>query len=90
MSWRQMMALCACRVYDPMIGDRLLNKLQRRPKASFDFVQEGRFQKQAELQRLRVRAPDSTFQHRHTCRPSCSIKYLEGMRDVCAVAHSRD
>jgi hypothetical protein len=37
-----------------MIGDRLLNKLQRRPRASFDFVQEGRFQKQAELQRLKV------------------------------------
>ena len=43
-----------CSVYDPMIGDRLLKRMERRPRGSFDFVQEGRFQKQAELQRLRV------------------------------------
>ena len=38
------------------MGDRLSRKLERRPRASFDFVSQGRFQKAAELQRLRVRA----------------------------------
>lgn len=41
-------------MYDPVLGDRLLRKQERRPRSNFDFVQEGRFQKQAEMQRLRV------------------------------------
>lgn len=41
--------------YDQEIGERLLNKTLRRPRASFDFVQHGRFEKQAEAMRLKVR-----------------------------------
>lgn len=43
-----------CSFYDQEIGDRLLNKTLRRPRASFDFVQHGRFEKQAEAMRLKV------------------------------------
>ncbi len=43
--------------YDPEMGERAARKLQRQPRASFDFVSQGRFQKQAELQRLRVSRP---------------------------------
>ena len=41
--------------YDPEMGERAARRLQRQPRASFDFVSQGRFQKAAELQRLRAR-----------------------------------
>lgn len=34
------------RSFDDSMGDRDMQRLQRRPRATFDFVQEGRFQKQ--------------------------------------------
>lgn len=49
----QGVVLC-CSFYDPELGDRLLNRVERRPRASFDFVQQGRFEKQAEAMRLKV------------------------------------
>ena len=45
-----------CRFFDPGLGNRALERLQRRPRASFQFVEEGRLQKQAETGRLRVGA----------------------------------
>lgn len=45
------------RFFDPIIGNRGLRRLERRPRASFQFVEEGKLQKQAELGRLRVGAP---------------------------------
>jgi hypothetical protein len=36
------------------MGDRLLNKVERRPRANFEFVQHGRFERQAEAMRLKV------------------------------------
>jgi hypothetical protein len=55
--------VCACLTrgararsfFDPELGTRSLRKLERRKKTGFDFVQEGRFQKLAETQRLKVR-----------------------------------
>ncbi|CAL8464003.1 g3538 [Coccomyxa elongata] len=44
--------------YDQEIGERLLNKTLRRPRASFDFVQHGRFEKQAEAMRLKAQFGD--------------------------------
>lgn len=51
-------ALCPSsprRFFDPTIGNRGLRRLERRPRASFQFVEEGQLQKQAEQDRLRVR-----------------------------------
>ena len=42
------------RFYDPEMGNRAARRLARRPR-TFSFVEEGRFQKQAEMARLRVR-----------------------------------
>jgi hypothetical protein len=47
----------ARRFFDPEIGNRGLRRLERRPRASFQFVEEGKLQKQAEIGRLRVRPP---------------------------------
>jgi hypothetical protein len=41
--------------FDPELGDRGLKRMERRRRAGFSFVEEGNFQKQAEIQRLRVR-----------------------------------
>jgi hypothetical protein len=49
------------RFFDPTIGNRALRRLERRPRASLQFVEEGRFQKQAETARLRVRAERAVF-----------------------------
>jgi hypothetical protein len=35
--------------FDPRMGDRGLRKLERRARPTFEFVQEGEFQKQAEI-----------------------------------------
>ena len=46
--------LVDCSFYDESIGQREAKRLQRPRKANFDFVQEGRFSRMAELQRIRV------------------------------------
>ena len=46
---------CRHRFFDPGLGSRGLRRMQRRPRASFQFVEEGKLQKQAEMGRLRVR-----------------------------------
>lgn len=45
------------RFFDPGLGNRGLRRMQRRPRASLTFVEEGKLQKQAEIGRLRVRPP---------------------------------
>ena len=42
---------------DPFIGNREEKRLERRRRPGFDFIQQGRLQKQAEGQRLRVFTP---------------------------------
>ena len=50
-----LLGVCAWHSFiDPELGDRAARKLDRRRRPGFDFVQEGRFQKQAEMQRLKV------------------------------------
>lgn len=44
--------------YDPEMGNRAARRLARRPR-NFSFVEEGRFQKQAEMARLRARFGDT-------------------------------
>ncbi|KAK9829066.1 hypothetical protein WJX72_003724 [[Myrmecia] bisecta] len=44
--------------FDPELGHRGLKRLERKPRMGFDFVKEGRFQKDAENQRLRARLGD--------------------------------
>ena len=47
--------VCCMRSFiDPFIGNREEKRLERRRRPSFDFIQQGRLQKQAEGQRLRV------------------------------------
>ena len=46
--------LAARSFVDPFIGDREEKKLERPKRAGFEFVQQGRLQRQAEGQRLRV------------------------------------
>jgi hypothetical protein len=41
--------------YDPGIGNRALKRQDRRPRAELRFVEEGRFQKEAETARLRAK-----------------------------------
>ena len=45
---------CLCSFVDPFIGNREEKRLERRRRPGFDFIQQGRLQKQAEGQRLRV------------------------------------
>lgn len=44
--------------FDPGLGDRGLKRMERRPRAAFQFVEEGKLQKQAEIGRLRARYGD--------------------------------
>lgn len=46
---------------DSRMGNRALKKLSRRKKASFDFVQEGTFQKQAEIGRIKAKYGDDAL-----------------------------
>ncbi|KAL4423323.1 hypothetical protein ABPG77_006118 [Micractinium sp. CCAP 211/92] len=48
----------AAKFFDPAIGNRGLRRLDRRPRTSFQFVEEGKLQKQAELGRLRAKFGD--------------------------------
>ncbi len=42
------------RFFDPALGNRGLRRMDRRPRASFQFVEEGKLQKQAEIGRMKV------------------------------------
>lgn len=48
----------AAKFFDPSLGTRELRRLERRPRASFQFVEEGKMQKQAEMGRLRAKFGD--------------------------------
>ncbi|KAK9856079.1 hypothetical protein WJX84_004285 [Apatococcus fuscideae] len=52
-------AVPAASFYDDTIGQREVKRLQRPRKAGFDFVQEGRFSRMAELQRIRAEFGDA-------------------------------
>ncbi|EIE27173.1 PRP3-domain-containing protein [Coccomyxa subellipsoidea C-169] len=70
--------------YDPEMGDRLLNKVQRRPRASFEFVQHGRFEKQAEVLRLKAQfgeeavkaRPGKAFEDKRSAAPVGDVNMI--------------
>lgn len=49
--------------YDPFLGTKGARSLQRRPRSTLQFVEEGRFQKQADEVRLRAQFGDTYVRH---------------------------
>ncbi len=68
----------ACSFYDDSIGQREAKRLQRPRKAGFDFVQEGRFSRMAELQRIRVSTALDCFISKSICKDPVLPRHKEG------------